>query len=303
MQTHFTSATEFADVMASLETNTADTPYTIRLNVDNIGSSLNSGSIGNIIRSNQKFVNLDLSGSNLTSIRQDAFAYSVELTGITIPASVETIGDSAFAEATELSSVIFADGSQLETIDARAFQFTAITSITIPASVTEIAVRAFSYNKNLTAITVHENNTNFSSQDGILYDRNQTTLIFAPEGLSGTVTIPASVKTINGSSFSNCTSLNLTSVTFEQDSQLTTIGMYAFQGTTAIDIIEIPASVTEMVTFSELVPMPISHIFSGWTSSQTIIILGHPDQESADEAWGGPYWRAGCNADIQYTGQ
>ena len=234
------------------------------------------------------------------------------------PASVKTIGESAFSNAIELSSVIFAEDSQLEIIGDNAFGATQITSFTIPASVTEISRNAFIYS-SLTAITVHENNANFSSQDGILYNKNKTTLIFTPERLSGTITIPAGVETIGQSAFensditsvgipasvknidytafANCT--NLTSVTFAPNSQLTTIGVRAFQNSTAITSIEIPASVTTMTTM-QAAPGLYLTVFEGWTVDQKIIVP-FVNQAATEAVWDAN-WRAGCDAVIQYTG-
>ena len=85
-RTHITSAAEFATVMAELPTNTADTPYTILLNVNDLGGQSGTiGSIGATLRltaNANKFVNLVLSGSNLSSIQESAFSNCSNLTSI-----------------------------------------------------------------------------------------------------------------------------------------------------------------------------------------------------------------------------
>jgi len=81
-------------------------------------------------------------GSQLQTIGREAFNRCI-LTSITIPASVTSIGDSAFGENSSLETVTFAAGSQLQTIGRWAFGGCIFTSITIPASVTSIADNAF----------------------------------------------------------------------------------------------------------------------------------------------------------------
>ena len=149
-----------------------------------------------------------------------AFSYCTALTSIEIPASVETIGASAFKGCSKLATVTFEKESQLKTIGGGYSEpnyygvfsdCTALTSIEIPASVETIEAAAFKDCSSLTSIE-----------------------------------IPASVETIKASAFKGCSSL--ATVTFENGSQLKTIeGGYPSSGTfadcTALTSIEIPASV------------------------------------------------------------
>lgn len=138
-----------------------------------------------------------------------------------IPAGVTSIGAKEFSEATFL------------------------TSISIPASVTSIDFRAFNGAKSLTSISVSNKNHEYSSIEGILFNKNQTELERYPEGNDNlTYMIPASVKSI--SSYAFCNIKSLTAVMFEKGSQLTSIGDYAFLGTTSLTSIKIPSSVESM---------------------------------------------------------
>ena len=66
-----------------------------------------------------------------------------------------TIESTAFADCAELSTVIFAENSQLETIKERAFMSChALEKITIPASVTHIGDYAFDECQNLSEVTI-----------------------------------------------------------------------------------------------------------------------------------------------------
>ncbi len=209
--------------------------------------------------------------SSVTSIGGGAFSGCTGLTSITIPASVKSIGEGAFSDCTGLTSVTFAAESQLETIGDYAFgncnnasltsitipasvtsiggsafyNCTGLTSITIPASVTTIGSEAFNKCTGLTSINVDANNANYASEDGVLFNKTKTTIIQYPKSKSGTAyTIPASVTSIGGWAFSDCT--GLTSITIP--ASVTSIGKCAFWNcnNTNLTSIEIPASVTEI---------------------------------------------------------
>jgi hypothetical protein len=124
--------------------------------------------------------------NGVTSIGNDAFYGCGGLTGVTIPNSVTSIGDYAF-------------------------QCSGLTDVTIPAGVTRIGQEAFQSCGSLTAITVDAQNASYSSVDGVLFDKSQTTLIFYPQDKAGTYTIPDSVTSIWNDAFYGCG--GLTSVT------------------------------------------------------------------------------------------
>ncbi|MDR3020070.1 MAG: leucine-rich repeat domain-containing protein [Treponema sp.] len=183
----------------------------------------------------------------LNTIGEYAFAYS-GLTGVTIPAGVSTVKTHAFYGCTGLTSlIIFEDG--LETIESYAFYAARITSLTIPDSVTNIEENAFAQCASLTGITiggglenmdgfvfgdyqkleainVSEDNMEYSSQNGVLYNSAANALIRYPAGKKGAFTVPDGVTSIKNAAFSGCT--GLTGVTIGAD--ITGIENYAFEG-------------------------------------------------------------------------
>jgi hypothetical protein len=163
-------------------------------------------------------------GSSVTSIGTNAFYNCSSLASITIPNSVTTIGTSAF------------------------FYCSSLASITIPNSVTTIGDSAFAYTAKLTEFFVDINNNYFSSLNGVLFDKNQTTLIKYPTWNSRTsYTLPSTVTTISARAFgvSNYSDNKLTSLILNNG--LVTIGTLAFRFCLFISII-IPDSVTTIGT-------------------------------------------------------
>ena len=157
----------------------------------------------------------------------------------TIPESVTEIGTSAFVACTGLTSITIPDN--VTKIGMGAFAgCSGLTSVMIPDSVTEIGAEAFAYCSGLTSIDVDKNNENYLSENGVLFNKDKTSLIEYPGGKSGAYTIPGSVTEIGAGAFAYCT--ELTSITVPDS--VTSIGEYAFSDCTGLTNITIPASVT-----------------------------------------------------------
>ena len=77
---------------------------------------------------------------------------------------------------------------------------------------------------------VSEQNQNFSSIDGVLFNKDKTALILFPVGKSGAYNVPNSVTSIKGIAFLGC--IGLTSVTIPNS--VTSIGSSAFLGCTGL---------------------------------------------------------------------
>jgi hypothetical protein len=160
-----------------------------------------------------------------TTIGDSAFYYCNGLTSITIPAETTSIGDSAFEYCSGLTSITIL--GRIATIGKSAFEHSGLTSITIPTGTTTIGNSAFEYCNNLasivlsatvknisndaflfcsnlTSITVDAGSANYSSVDGILFNKAGTEIIKYPEGKSLTsYTVPESVGKIDTNAFNN----------------------------------------------------------------------------------------------------
>ncbi|MDR2810241.1 MAG: leucine-rich repeat domain-containing protein [Tannerellaceae bacterium] len=157
-----------------------------------------------------------------------------------IPSSVRILGESAF-HGSKLTSVEI--HNEVTTIKSSVFRYCSIPVLNIPASVTSIGYNVFEYSSALTAIHVDAGNTAYTSEDGVLYNKNKTTLICYPAGKSGlSFDIPATVTNIEVSAFHSST---LSSVTIP--SSVKTIGNLAFEFCSNLSSISIPASVQAIV--------------------------------------------------------
>lgn len=180
--------------------------------------------------------------SQLTNIDWGVFFSCINLSSISIPSSVTNIGDDAFRGCINLSSISIP--SSVKSIGSGAFAYcSGISSISIPSSVTTIGNDAFENCSTLSSINVDGANTKFKSENGVLFNDAQTTLIKYPEGKSGTTyTIPSSVEVIEYHAFFNCSSL--TSIIVPE--VLTIIGRNAFENCASLINMSIPSGVTSI---------------------------------------------------------
>lgn len=159
--------------------------------------------------------------SSLTNIGKYSFYGCTSLTSITIPNSVTIINHYAF-HGSGLTSIDIPNS--VTEIGSNAFSYCeALTSISIPSSVTSFDYTTI-YCSNLANIKVDGNNTVFSTENNVLFNKDKTKLLYCVPKKSGTYTIPSSVKGIEDSAFSDC--IGLSSVTIP--SSVTTIGTCIF---------------------------------------------------------------------------
>jgi hypothetical protein len=183
-----------------------------------------------------------------------AFSVCMSLTSIEIPQSVIEIGEVAFTGCMNLENIIvdannprfssdngilfsklqdtllvypagkteavYAIPDATTAIGSGAFILSSLINIQIPNSILFIGEGAFSNSLILTDIAVDATNPNYSSLDGVLFSRQQDTLITYPAG-----------KTANSYFIPNTVAV---------------IGMAAFGGCSGLKTLAVPASVTAM---------------------------------------------------------
>ena len=180
----------------------------------------------------------EIEGLPVTTVGSRTFQGCSALTTVIIPDSVTTIGSYAFQSCSGLTTVIIPDS--VTTIGSYAFQScSGLATVIIPDSVTSIGTSAFQDCSTLTAIEVDPDNSVYASVDGILYDKDLTSLIQCPSGKTGSVTIMDSIISFGDRAFYGCT--GLTSVTIPDG--VTTIGDYPFYGCSGLTSLTIPDSV------------------------------------------------------------
>ncbi len=220
------------DLSTTFENNNMITNVVISSGLESIGYNAFKGS---------SLENITIP-SSVTSLGAQAFYGCNNLTNIELPSSITRIGDMAFANCENLNNMVIP--SNVRTIkDSAFYNCKKITSITIPSSVTSIgASRVFYGCEKLTSINVELNNNNYSSENGILFNKNKTELIFYPEGKESVqYEIPSSVTSIKDEAFHNSKLINI-----EIPSSVTTIGNLVFVDCINLTSIEIPSSVTSI---------------------------------------------------------
>ena len=213
-----------------------------------------------------------LDGYTVMSIGDYAFGRCTSLKNITIPDSVTSIGNNTFFSCDSLTSITIPDS--VTSIGDGAFgECSSLTSIAIPNSVTIIGYGAFRSCVSLTNIDVSENNTLYSSENGVLFNKDKTELLQYPAGKTdGTYNVPDTVISIGDYAFYGCDYL----ANIEIPNSVTIIGDDTFCGCTSLTSITIPDSVTS-----------IGDGAFGGCSSLTSIAIPNSVTSIGDGAFGG----------------
>ncbi|MCL2556514.1 MAG: leucine-rich repeat protein [Firmicutes bacterium] len=179
--------------------------------------------------------NRNLAEFNFPNRLQAIGNYSFNLTALSghlfFPASLETIGMSAFSGLSNVTDITFADNSRmlsigiwafvniaglqsinfganssLEAIHTQAFMtsntMAGFTYINLPDNLITLGPNVFRGRFALQAVNVSENAVNFASVDGVLFNRAMTEIVLFPQGKrTTTYIIPDSVRVIRSYAF------------------------------------------------------------------------------------------------------
>ena len=202
-----------------------------------------------------------------SSIGGYAFFGRTLITSVTIPSSVTSIGNNAFSSCSGLTSLTIPDSVTI--IGEHAFEScSGLTSVTIPSSVTSLGQYAFSGCTSLINIVVNAYISNFGQ---VFFGLNNVGLSITfnyvgaiPDGACNgrsnltSVTIGSNITSIGVSAFESCS--GLTSLTIPDS--VTIIGEQAFQSCYSLTSVTIPSSVTSIGQYA----------FSGCTSLINIVV-------------------------------
>ena len=159
----------------------------------------------------------------VTVINAGAFFACRSLNNITIPNTMKIIEDKAFM------GMLF------------------LESLTIPDSVSKIGEAVFFCCNNLNSVNVGKNNKYFTSNNGILFDKDMTEIIVCPTGYPvADYKIPDGVKKIRDYAFYNC--IRLENITVPES--VTYIGKYAFYECARLLSINLPSKITSIAEYT-----------------------------------------------------
>ena len=245
--------------------------------------------------------------SGVTRINRQAFSWCDNLASATISESVTAIEDGIFLGCETLQSItvstnnpefcsvdgIMYDKDKYELVSYPSGRIT--STLVIPAGVIEVLPLSFNASDVLINLTIPDQveyftessldgcyniqNTNanasspyFSSVNGILFNKNKTSIILYPQGkTASSYTIPSSVTTIGVSTFEGC--LSLTNVVIP--SSVTTIQGYAFNCCGNLPSITIPNSVTTIGDYA-----------FAWCDALTSITINKTNGSLTGAPWG-----------------
>ena len=203
----------------------------------------------------------------LTNVSGAAFLDCDSLVEVQLPDSVTFLGPGAFErcsslerfsippKVTEIHRFTFHQCSRLEelivprgiiSIAASAIRrCSSLTSLDIPDSVVSIGDWAFEGASSLTAFQVGANNANFTSDEGVLYNKDKTALLAYPGARLGHFTVPATVGRIADGAFSACPGLSSVSLPVRD----VDVGVFAFAECRNLRTVNFPAGLAAISEF------------------------------------------------------
>jgi hypothetical protein len=166
------------------------------------------------------------------------------LSSLKMPQGLKAIGNELFADCTNLATLTLPDS--LTSLAGSAFNNCAsLTELTLPVGVSSgLGFTTFcSGCKKLTKIIVAEGNPVYSSLDGVLYNKEKTTILRYPCGNPASLfSFPNTIAEIGVGAFEGCVYL----ASIQMTENLRIVKNAAFKGCTALTSVTIPSMVTEV---------------------------------------------------------
>lgn len=205
-----------------------------------------------------------IEGYTVTSIGDSAFRNCTNITSVIIPNSVVSIGECAFHTCVGITDVIIPDS--VISMGRLAFYFCSrLKSITIPDSTISIGDSAFGGCSSLKSITVDSNNKRYHSSGNCLIETESKSLILGCS--KSTIPFDGSVKSIKSWSFSY--SFHLENIIIPDT--VTEIDDYAFAYINQLKKVTLSASISIIGNYA----------FDGCRSLSNVIFCGTQDERNS----------------------
>ena len=173
----------------------------------------------------------------ITELADGCFNKST-INSVSLPQTLHVIGDNCFAA----SKISYLDlPSSLLKIGHNNFPRT-LKKLNIPQNIKEFFLDNVINCGDLYEITVDEGNKIYIAKDGVLYNYDMTEILFCPNGKTGKIIIPNSVKRIGDYCFANCQNLDMIII----PTSVVEIGDYAFQSCSRLREVRIPDGVANI---------------------------------------------------------
>ena len=187
----------------------------------------------------------------VSTLEEGVFS-STGIQSVVVPETITRIGKSAFASCESLHHIDLNSG--IEYIDEDAFKgCSSLVEITLPETLRYFDTGVMSNQgyfddcSSLINIFVDNENEDYSSIDGVLFNKEQTKLLCYPSGRTATdYAVPYGTIQLGNASFINCMSLQTVSF----PTTLSQIGSYTFENCNGLTEVSIPQSVTRMFSNS-----------------------------------------------------
>jgi|GEM_PF-5116098 len=210
--------------------------------------------------------------------------HASEIRRIVLEKGVLSIGSYAFYEMGGVSEIRMSEG--LRKLGASCFSgCRSLRTITLPASVESVGKEAFVNCDRLEDISVEEDSRRYTSVEGILYTKDQKTLMCCPKAKTGGVGVANGTEIIADGAFEGCSMIDEVILPVS----VLKIGDYAFSDCRNISYITILSNIVEMG----------QGVFRNWQPDQKIQIY---ERDTAPDSWHSQ-WRSNCDADVIWNAE